>query len=544
VIRLKSARLGAAGSESNLDALTCKRLPLDQIISIMTFKLLSIAVFVVSFTWTYTMRARGAVVWFEPTFSQTETDKLTQVELIGRTVPKAKILMASENISIIAESGNLLSLPLSEVLETAEKIKSDANGFFSLKLKLPLGIVQLALLVKGELGSQEAHQISFEVSKKGVFLAVPAKAKTTESSQVDPVPQLEIQWFEPIIGSPNEDGLIEVEILGRTDPKARLNMEEDKISVGRTLGQLKPLPSERGKRSRKSVSVGHQGYFRSKVFLPKGYALVPFQVESQDGSLRSYQLTFETTGERSVDRQEKEELPIDWRRASGFTFTLGGNYLVYDQTSSGTGFKFDMFNFPSNSVEARLALDGEWSWLTAARSTPGKAESTRNFSVQQEDYRWLSLAVEVTYGSRDWFRKVYGRDAYFKLRGGLQHHAVPLLVLTKERTLLTEAGTMSTLSIGGMFDWILSDKLNFEIFMRYQHPIKYGGVFSASSAFIFDGSVGLSRLISERFVFGANWLGQRHQYSYSYQGTTPLENGRGNQVLFFSIFEVQLRYLL
>ncbi len=373
--------------------------------------------------------------------------------------------------------------------------------------------------------------------------ASPAPAATPS---VDAEP-LTVEWGETVMGAVGEGNRINIEFKGKTEPKSVISLARPELTVVDATGVATIFKLTI--KGEYPFSTNEKGEFQFQLDLPQGAVQVPVVVVSPSGKKRVFQLIVQVRDKSIALGSSNQRLGLaGWQRANTITGGLGCAYQSYNQTSEGPEVSTSSMSCPSNFGEVKIVLDEKWMLLAGARSTPGIAKLSDPLLVKAEGYRWLSLSGEAAYSRPNWAWDMFGSRANFVLRFGGQHHAVPFLLVRNpvagKNEVVLENGTMSTLSLGGMSEWAISENMNLEIFMRYQHPIFYGGVFSAKSSFVFDGSIGVSKTLSERFTGGLYWLGQYHNYSYSYQGTTTLMNPSGSQKLFVSIFEFRIGFFL
>ena len=380
----------------------------------------------------------------------------------------------------------------------------------------------------------------------------PAQVNAQAPSQVNATENqdsslLDVEWGETIVGSPAEDGKIKVEFQGKTESKAILSLARPEFMVVDAAGSATLFKLVI--KGEYPFSADDQGKFKFQLDLPQGAVQIPLIVTSSSGKKRVFQLVVQVKDQSIQLANSSQQIgEQSWKRVNMITAGVGCNYQSYNQNSAGPSISTKSMSCPSNFGEAQIILDERWMLLAGARSTPGQAKLSDPLEVKGEGYRWLSLSGEIAYKRPSWSWEMFGSRADLTLRFGGQHHSVPFLLIRNpvggKNEVVFENGTMSTLSVGGMSEWMINEKMSLEIFMRYQHPLFYGGVFSAKSSFVFDGSIGVSRSLSEHFAGGLYWLGQQHDYSYSYQGSSALMNPSGSQKLFFSIFEFRLSYML
>lgn len=363
-----------------------------------------------------------------------------------------------------------------------------------------------------------------------------------------PADPMDISWGQPILGESVGEDKVKVDFIGRTEPGTVVTLDKmSLIVVDVTGGAALFHVITKGEYPFK---VSNTGEFRIQLELPYGALQIPFRFEGPSGKSKAMQLIVQVKKDAIILGNVSAAAPLEhnWLRSNMLSAGLGCNYQTYDQTSEGPAITMSSFNCPTNFGEAKIVLDSKWQMMASARSTPGQVKLMDPLVSTSESFRWLSLIGEFAYSPESWRGHLFGYKWFGSFRFGGQHHSVPFLLVRQsvggKNEVVLENGTMSTVSIGGMSEWEINDRTIFEIFLRYQQPLFYGGVFSAKSSFIFDGSIGASRRLSEKFVAGLFWLGQSHQYSYEYKGGSALLNGAGNQKLFFSIFEFRLGYQL
>lgn len=175
--------------------------------------------------------------------------------------------------------------------------------------------------------------------------------------------------------------------------------------------------------------------------------------------------------------------------------------------------KFTSVSYPSLTVGAQFyftdfdALELQYSrW-------PGKINSGAA-NVSTSSFIWTSYSIEYQ-------RLILERGPLqYSVLLGMQQHETPFLSSGDNDLVEVLSNEFFNASAGLKINYLASNDLVYEAFMRYQHPLsaksKNGYDFSVSSPFVFDGSLGVSKSFGERLKAGVYWFGQYQKYDYKF----------------------------
>lgn len=212
---------------------------------------------------------------------------------------------------------------------------------------------------------------------------------------------------------------------------------------------------------------------------------------------------------------------------------IGENYQYYQQSipSLSGSAKFQNIQGPTWSVIAG-AQGQNFGVEISHKETPGFMEGPAETKTVNGNYVWKTMAAEGLY-------KPDGSS--WRFRGGLQHHLMPFMTYTPSTKVLEiKSNTLVVATIGFDRYFPISKKLRAEWQMHYQHPILSGtnssDEFSVNSVFAFDGSLGVSYKVDEKFRLGLYWYGQYHNYKFDYAAASSFS---GDQTLMYSNAELR-----
>ncbi len=129
-----------------------------------------------------------SVQWYEPKVQATEVKGLTYVSLVGLTEPNVTVQVNPQSIIVIqpADANNKETPRMSETT-----VKSEARGFFRLRLWMPDGLSQVPISFKKDTGEQHSVLLTMRVDPKDVSLNVkvirPTKTKIIKVMEKQPV---------------------------------------------------------------------------------------------------------------------------------------------------------------------------------------------------------------------------------------------------------------------------------------------------------------------------------------------------------------------
>lgn len=215
----------------------------------------------------------------------------------------------------------------------------------------------------------------------------------------------------------------------------------------------------------------------------------------------------------------------------------GSNYQYYQQTIPSVDGEAKFNNVQSPTMMMRGGFQGTtWGVDASYKDTPGTMESSSSVSVLNGTYNWRTLTLEG----------LYRIHSLWNLRFGVQHHAMPFIVLNASTsTIDITSNTLTLATIGFDRSFTLSRKWRGEWLMRYQQPLSSAGgngtSFKIHPKFAFDGSLGGVYDLGNQFLLGAYWYGQWHEYKFDY-GDNSSNSFSGSQTLFYSNIEMRLGF--
>jgi hypothetical protein len=158
----------------------------------MRFDLLLFTILVPIFAFTPRLLAAEneavSVQWYEPKVQPSTVANLNYVSLVGLTEPSTSVQVDAKNIIVIqpADPNTKIQPRVGETL-----VKSDAKGFFRLRLFMPNGLSQVPILLKNPQGATHTVLLTMRVDPKDVSLNVkvirPTKTKIVTVVEKPPV---------------------------------------------------------------------------------------------------------------------------------------------------------------------------------------------------------------------------------------------------------------------------------------------------------------------------------------------------------------------
>ena len=220
----------------------------------------------------------------------------------------------------------------------------------------------------------------------------------------------------------------------------------------------------------------------------------------------------------------------------------GENFIKYDQTINGRGAaSYHQIRPGSQYFEGGYTSLNGIGGVVSYKGTPGEVQIA-NTSLASTAYRWTTMTVEAMMRKLSkWTLK--GEPITYGMRVGLQMHRTPFLFLDETDDLQLKMNDMTTATIGLLADW-RQERWKYYSYFRYQLPLSTrsdgSSQFSISPTFAFDGSMGASYNLTDRWKLGAFLYGQWHQYNFTY-ATSSVTN-KGFQSLFYSSADLRLGY--
>lgn len=221
----------------------------------------------------------------------------------------------------------------------------------------------------------------------------------------------------------------------------------------------------------------------------------------------------------------------------------GFNFTNYNQVVPGVGIIND-----NNIAGPSRFLELGYNWINgfgvvgSFKETPGEVR-LRDTNLLGSDYLWRTFSLEALFERALANTTVLGHRASIGARVGFQDHRIPYIQQVGDSTLELRQNQMQTLSLGfiSRFD---RRRVSYHMTMRYQIPLASSATganeFTINPNYAFDGLIGASYLLSDRWRVGWFWYGQIHDYAFSY--TDDLQTLLGTQSLFYSNMDLRIGY--
>lgn len=366
-----------------------------------------------------------------------------------------------------------------------------------------------------------------------------------------------LKWYKPFHLVPPGSNMAQVTIFGKTSAKASVSIDPAQVVTANPINDAKSAADTAAIISTISENSGN---FKLNLHLPMGFVQIPLTITGDGGEKNTYIITLQIESDKteiSAKTENDEKAVAEWReklreyaevkygrgqsmnsKLKGLNFRLGAglNYQIHSQTlSSGTKLNFNSAKFPSLSLQVNYATE-RWLYNISTRRTPGSAKgSTAPFTLDKSDYVWTTTVFEAGYISQ---QKVWRDKARLAFLFGLQQHFTPLFRPTFGNIIDLQTVQMNTLSVGPLLSVQIAKNYIFETSLRYQYPFEAHSLdesgFSVKPKLLFDGSLGVIYAPPGRHHFGLVWLGQWHNYNFSFVNDADATTRSGQESLFYT----------
>lgn len=218
----------------------------------------------------------------------------------------------------------------------------------------------------------------------------------------------------------------------------------------------------------------------------------------------------------------------------------GMNFIDVQTASNRAEISYQNMKGPSFFAEGGYLSKSRWGGIFGYKRTPGEVQ-IQNVTINNAEFVWDTFSLEAIYGL-PYVGTLFKKTLNWGLRLGFQHHSFPFLYIETGRVVNNSRSEMLAGSAGFFME--TSGRWKQHLHMRYQHPLTAatdgGNSFEITPKISFDGSVGTSYMLTERFKTGLFWYGQWHNYDFVYQSRTL--DTTGSQSLFYSNMEFRLGY--
>ena len=348
-----------------------------------------------------------------------------------------------------------------------------------------------------------------------------------------------------------------IQIKGVSNEDGSLDFGGDSIVFTPTDGQTQKLKPAKVIWERLPIKVKKNEEFTFNLVIKNGKILLPAKFAALSGAKESYLLNLEInnslsgepvvtfSGKQEVDSNVKPKISTKEYR-SEVSIDIGANVMGYkvDSDITSKALNFNSFKLPSVFIEGKFLFSQNFVVSSFYKISPGNVSSTSSLVFDEDSYNWTVLGVDVKYMHDSLRFKTFGAQSLVGFMAGTQMHQVPFVTRVggSSSAVTLEYNSINTLSAGISLDTPWNKFWSSEIFMRYQHPIQTGSLFSVSSATIFDGSIGLRKLLDKKkkWFLGAYWYGQYQSYSFKHRDPALNEKINGKQTLIFSNLAVRL----
>lgn len=266
-------------------------------------------------------------------------------------------------------------------------------------------------------------------------------------------------------------------------------------------------------------------------------APAPIMLTKNEPIAREPQQAVEKTTTR-IEKVKEE----NWHSSGWWAWVgTGFNYIDYGQsTPRGTA---TSHGGESGSKYFEVGFNGNkgWGGVFGYKDTPGRMSG--NLPVDNPKFNWSTISVEALMRRLSSIR-LFNSPVAYGVRVGVQQHRTPFMSLNSDAdSLVMTTNEMRTASVGVLAEWMRHRWTHYWL-MRYQVPFSSQATgssqFSITPTFAFDGSLGSSYNVTERFKAGLFWYGQWHQYNFVYSDSDVTNSGF--QSLFYSNIDFRLGF--
>lgn len=336
--------------------------------------------------------------------------------------------------------------------------------------------------------------------------------------------------------------LVYMKISGKAEPDAKIYISRKKIPVIRK-DKVFQYPRIRAIVNQKIAVANKEGIFTYILKLPTGSVRLPLTIKYKDKSSEFYQINISITKEKVSIKGKKLTRSPAYLKKFGIWLGGGVNYIRTSQeNTTGANTVFASIKLPTYYTKLKATFYKNWDALYTYKISTGKTTSGDGITVNQGDFEWFTHTFEIRWSPTFFRPKIFKNVGQASFRLGGQQHLVPYVI----RESLTNANVVengvSMISLGGQYNEVLSQNWEFEIFMRYQHPINNGDKFDIKSSFAFDGSLGLIFGYQSPWKLGFFWYGQQQGYSISSFDKVDNEAITGKSSWFYSNAEIRVGY--
>lgn len=223
----------------------------------------------------------------------------------------------------------------------------------------------------------------------------------------------------------------------------------------------------------------------------------------------------------------------------------GASYIQHRQTRSGSGknLSFETIEMPSSYVDMDLIFFNRLRVLLVSQQAPGVVENRQTIQVLNRQYAWKVQSLDLAYSPSSWKWKVFGFATQWGVRLGAQTQQIPMIEQTQETEYLVNPINVSLAAVGGDVSVKLSQYWRMDLFMRYQHLFDFPGKkIQIETPLVFDGSIGVYRLVGSYFRTGVFWYGEYMDYQFKKRESFESAIVEGSQNLLSSTLEFRFGF--
>jgi hypothetical protein len=218
----------------------------------------------------------------------------------------------------------------------------------------------------------------------------------------------------------------------------------------------------------------------------------------------------------------------------------GPNFSSVNQSVPGlSNIDFGGIGKSSTSLNAGFWVLDDVGLNLSYRDTPGEAKSSQTMTVNNGDYHWKTIGVEVLVRSEK--NVASKQDLNFRL--GIQQTQLPFLVPINAASINMTEASITNLTLGFEYKKLLREKFRFEWMLRYQQPIassgEVGETLTVKPRLTFDTSIGTAYEFSKNIYLGVYWYNQYQKFNFDYNNNAGVAF-TGSQTTFFSTFDLRL----
>jgi hypothetical protein len=355
---------------------------------------------------------------------------------------------------------------------------------------------------------------------------------------------ISVTWFKPFAAQAKPKSEISVMIFGKTEANTRVVVDPSTIIMIESEGG----PNLQTRKLAFVATADKSGYFHITLRLMPGLLQIPVEVQPPANKPTTLVLTLQLTpakAEIMTPTAADDERVGAWRSRLQLAFggarsvQLGmtGMHIrlnagvayqgINESTNIDRGVKFGKFDSPDLGLKLSI-YKPTWSLHAQNEIVNGSAGgAAQGLTVDNSNFVHSVYSIEggVPVGAN-----AFANRNRWDVMVGLQYSSDPFFSLGSSTDLAMREVNTAFVSLGASLTSTLTKNQFLAVFLRYQYPFlsKASGStsFSLHPALDLGGSVDYIYRFSRRYFAGASWIGNWHQYSFSYSDSGGAFSGK------------------